>query len=81
MQNFKGFNLPTVLDEALEQMGYNTPTPIQAGAIPHALEGKDVLGSANTGTGKTAAFAIPMITHLINHPQSTAIVLTSYNFV
>jgi len=44
--------------------GYTTPTPIQAGAIPHALQGKDVLGIAQTGTGKTAAFVLPMITRL-----------------
>ncbi|MCC0014093.1 MAG: DEAD/DEAH box helicase, partial [Rhodobiaceae bacterium] len=54
---------PKVLS-AVTDAGYQTPTPIQAGAIPHALKGKDVLGIAQTGTGKTAAFVLPMITRL-----------------
>lgn len=54
---------PKVLS-AVTDAGYTNPTPIQAGAIPHALAGKDVLGIAQTGTGKTAAFVLPMITRL-----------------
>jgi superfamily II DNA/RNA helicase len=54
---------PKVL-QAISEAGYETPTPIQAGAIPPALEGKDVLGIAQTGTGKTAGFVLPMITLL-----------------
>ncbi|MFI0848107.1 DEAD/DEAH box helicase [Mesorhizobium sp. IMUNJ 23232] len=54
---------PKVLS-AVNDAGYTVPTPIQAGAIPHALQGKDVLGIAQTGTGKTAAFVLPMITRL-----------------
>jgi len=54
---------PKVLS-AVTDAGYTTPTPIQAGAIPHAIQGKDVLGIAQTGTGKTAAFVLPMITRL-----------------
>lgn len=54
---------PKVLS-AVTDAGYVQPTPIQAGAIPHALQGKDVLGIAQTGTGKTAAFVLPMITRL-----------------
>ena len=54
---------PKVL-KAIADTGYETPTPIQAGAIPPALEGKDVLGIAQTGTGKTASFVLPMITLL-----------------
>jgi len=54
---------PKVL-QAISEAGYETPTPIQAGAIPPALEGKDVLGIAQTGTGKTASFTLPMITLL-----------------
>ncbi|WP_198174115.1 DEAD/DEAH box helicase [Mesorhizobium xinjiangense] len=54
---------PKVLS-AVTDAGYVEPTPIQAGAIPHALAGKDVLGIAQTGTGKTAAFVLPMITRL-----------------
>ncbi|MGM0584917.1 MAG: DEAD/DEAH box helicase, partial [Pseudomonadota bacterium] len=54
---------PKVL-KAVEEAGYEEPTPIQAQAIPQALMGRDVLGIAQTGTGKTAAFTIPMITIL-----------------
>src|SRR5215475_1880337 len=54
---------PKVLS-AVADAGYSTPTPIQAGAIPHALQGKDVLGIAQTGTGKTASFVLPMLTRL-----------------
>ena len=54
---------PKVLS-AVTDAGYTVPTPIQIGAIPHALQGKDVLGIAQTGTGKTAAFVLPMITRL-----------------
>lgn len=54
---------PRVL-QAIADAGYETPTPIQAQAIPHALEGRDVLGIAQTGTGKTASFTLPMITRL-----------------
>jgi len=54
---------PKVLS-AVGDAGYSTPTPIQAGAIPHALKGKDVLGIAQTGTGKTASFVLPMLTRL-----------------
>jgi superfamily II DNA/RNA helicase len=54
---------PKVLS-AVTEAGYTKPTPIQAGAIPHAVQGKDVLGIAQTGTGKTAAFVLPMITRL-----------------
>ena len=54
---------PKVLS-AVTDAGYSVPTPIQAGSIPHALQGKDILGIAQTGTGKTAAFVLPMITRL-----------------
>ncbi|RVD47601.1 DEAD/DEAH box helicase, partial [Mesorhizobium sp. M7A.F.Ca.ET.027.03.2.1] len=54
---------PKVLS-AVTDAGYTEPTPIQAGAIPHALLGKDVLGIAQTGTGKTASFVLPMLTRL-----------------
>ena len=55
---------------ALEEEGYTNPTPIQEQSIPILLEGKDLLGSAQTGTGKTAAFAIPILQHLfLNKPQ------------
>ncbi|MDC3348412.1 DEAD/DEAH box helicase, partial [Paracoccaceae bacterium] len=64
MTKFIDLNLdPKVLDAIIEA-GYDTPTPIQEQAIPHALMAKDVLGIAQTGTGKTAAFTLPMISIL-----------------
>ncbi len=64
MTKFSDLNLDPRVLTAIEEAGYTTPTPIQAGAIPPALEGKDVLGIAQTGTGKTASFTLPMITLL-----------------
>ena len=64
MTKFSDLNLDPKVLKAVEETGYDTPTPIQAGAIAPALEGKDVLGIAQTGTGKTAAFTLPMITLL-----------------
>ncbi len=61
---FKELGLSPKLLSALEEAGYTEPTPIQAQAIPPALEGRDVLGIAQTGTGKTAAFTLPMIERL-----------------
>ena len=76
MQNFNELNLPESLQQALVKMEFNTPTPIQAQAIPVALEGRDILGSAQTGTGKTGAFGIPLVAHLINNPVTSALVMT-----
>ena len=64
MTQFSDLNLDPKVLQAVVEAGYETPTPIQAGAIPHALEGRDVLGIAQTGTGKTASFTLPMITML-----------------
>ncbi|WP_291736918.1 DEAD/DEAH box helicase [Leisingera sp. F5] len=64
MTKFTDLNLNPKVLKAIEEAGYETPTPIQAGAIPPALEGRDVLGIAQTGTGKTASFTLPMITML-----------------
>ncbi len=64
MIKFSELNLNPKVLKAVEEAGYETPTPIQAGAIPPALEGRDVLGIAQTGTGKTASFTLPMITML-----------------
>lgn len=73
---FNQFNLPAALLETLETMGYTAPTQIQAEAIPAARAGRDVLGSAQTGTGKTGAFCIPMIAALIEDPTKYALVMT-----
>ena len=64
MTKFSDLNLHPKVLKAVEEAGYENPTPIQAGAIPPALEGRDVLGIAQTGTGKTASFTLPMITKL-----------------
>jgi superfamily II DNA/RNA helicase len=62
--SFADLGLSEKVLKAVEDVGYSEPTPIQEGAIPHALAGKDVLGIAQTGTGKTASFVLPMITRL-----------------
>jgi len=62
--SFKELGLSPKVLSAVSDAGYLQPTPIQAGAIPHALQGKDVLGIAQTGTGKTASFVLPMLTRL-----------------
>ena len=64
MTKFSDLKLDPKVLKAVEEAGYDIPTPIQAGAIPPALEGRDVLGIAQTGTGKTASFTLPMITLL-----------------
>jgi superfamily II DNA/RNA helicase len=64
MTKFTDLNLHPKVLQAVAESGYETPTPIQAQAIPPALEGRDVLGIAQTGTGKTAGFTLPMITLL-----------------
>lgn len=76
MTNFKEFGLSERLIHTLDALGFKQATPIQAAAIPLALQGRDILGSAQTGTGKTGAFSIPMIEYLYNNPDKTAIVLT-----
>ena len=54
------FGLSDPVRQAIDDLGYEEPTPVQEGAIPHLLQGKDVIGQAQTGTGKTAAFGIPI---------------------
>ena len=61
---FNDLGLPDTLLASLSAVGYETPTPIQAATIPPLLEGRDVLGTAQTGTGKTAAFALPILAHI-----------------
>lgn len=65
---FQQLNVIEPILSALSHEGYTTPTPIQSQAIPSILEGKDLLGCAQTGTGKTAAFAIPVLQQLYNKP-------------
>ncbi len=67
MTTFTELKLSAPLLQALATEGYETPTPIQAQAIPPLLEGRDLLGIAQTGTGKTAAFALPLLQRLDRH--------------
>lgn len=69
MTKFSDLDLHKLLMKAIDAQGYETPTPIQAQAIPHLLEGKDLLGIAQTGTGKTAAFALPTLDYLLEHME------------
>ena len=62
--DFTQFNLHPELVQAVVERGYETPTPIQSQVIPVMLSGQDVIGRAQTGTGKTAAFALPMLNNL-----------------
>ncbi len=64
MNNFTQFNLDSNICKAITACGYTTPTPVQAKAIPEVLLGKDVVVSAPTGTGKTAAFVVPGLDYL-----------------
>lgn len=75
-ETFDGFGLPEKLLKAIGRIPFTKPTPIQAQTIPLALTGRDVLGSAQTGTGKTGAFGIPLIAHLMANPSAGALVLT-----
>ena len=76
---FRDLALSDIMLAALDQAGYQTPTAIQAGLIPLALQGVDLMGQARTGTGKTAAFAIPILERL-RPPRATrgpqALILT-----
>lgn len=76
MENFNSLGLPEALTHILSHMRFNRPTPIQAQAIPPALEGRDILGSAQTGTGKTAAFGIPLAAKLMSTSHGSALVMT-----
>ena len=72
MSNFDTLGLKPELMAALKDAGLKTPTPIQTKAIPLALEGQDVLGLAQTGTGKTLAFGLPLVSHLLDAPERPA---------
>ena len=72
MPSFAELGLLPELLKAVEEQGYSEPTPIQAQAIPLVMEGRDVLGGAQTGTGKTAAFALPLLHRLSRHANTSA---------
>jgi ATP-dependent RNA helicase DeaD len=75
MTTFNSFGLPSFLNDSLTRMGITVPTPIQVEAIPSGLLGTDILASAQTGTGKTIAYLIPLITNLLKSSQSSALIL------
>ena len=77
-QGFDGLSINPKIMQALESLGFKSPTPIQHKAIPSAIEGKDIIGIAQTGTGKTLAFGIPMIQRLasMSHKQGLIILPT-----
>jgi ATP-dependent RNA helicase RhlE len=66
--NFDAFGFHPNIAEGVRALGYVTPTPIQAQGIPPILAGRDVMGLAQTGTGKTAAFALPILQRLLTTP-------------
>lgn len=68
---FSELELDDLLLDAITQQGFNRPTPIQQAAIPALMAGKDILAGAATGTGKTAAFVLPALQHLIDNPSYT----------
>ncbi|MBV6396637.1 MAG: ATP-dependent RNA helicase RhlE [Anaerolineales bacterium] len=70
--NFTQFNLDSRLMVGINKAGYETATPIQEAAIPAALRGRDIIGTAQTGTGKTAAFVLPILNKLLNGPRNAA---------
>jgi ATP-dependent RNA helicase RhlE len=70
---FKDFGLSAAIIKALEEKGYENPTPIQKESIPQIISGRDVLGSAQTGTGKTAAFCIPLLEKLNREKKNTGV--------
>ncbi|MHB8173654.1 MAG: DEAD/DEAH box helicase, partial [Nitrospirota bacterium] len=73
--NFNDFGFIPQIVKAVEECGYEIATPIQEKAIPHVLSGKDVMGLAQTGTGKTAAFALPLLQRLSKGPKGRVRVL------
>src|SRR5437879_12465168 len=72
---FKALGLHPLLVQATREMGYTEPTPIQAEAIPPILGGRDLIATAQTGTGKTAAFLLPILHKLLHLPRGTTQVL------
>ena len=72
---FEDFKINSVLKSNILKKGYINPTPIQDVAIPYLLLGRDVVGIANTGTGKTAAFLIPLLDKILNNPQEKVLVI------
>ena len=70
MTTFRELGLSDSLLQSVESMGFEEATPIQAETIPHALQGKDIIGQAQTGTGKTATFGLPLLDKVDTHKES-----------
>ena len=70
-QSFSQLSLSPSIARAVAEMGYENMTPIQAQAIPVVLEGRDVMGAAQTGTGKTAAFSLPLLQRMLKHENAS----------
>jgi superfamily II DNA/RNA helicase len=75
--NFENLNLHPKVMAGVRELGYTELTPIQEKAIPPALAGKDIIGLAQTGTGKTAAFVLPVLEHLMKNPVRHIVALLS----
>lgn len=72
---FNDFQIDERIKKNIAKKGYTAPTPIQDRAIPHILRGSDVVGIANTGTGKTAAFLIPLIHKVLQNPKKENVLI------
>ncbi|NCO46310.1 MAG: DEAD/DEAH box helicase, partial [Vibrio sp.] len=72
IKTFADLDLDPCIIAAIEDMGFERPTQVQAEAIPQALDGRDILASAPTGTGKTAAFVLPALQYLLDFPRKRA---------
>ena len=73
--NFEDFAIHPLIQKNIKEKGYNKPSAIQDQSIEHGLSGKDVVGIANTGTGKTAAFALPMLTSIMHDKTKRALII------
>ncbi|HIP76075.1 MAG TPA: DEAD/DEAH box helicase, partial [Psychromonas hadalis] len=70
--SFEALNLPAPILQAIKEQGYTKPSPIQAQAIPVVLDGKDIMAAAQTGTGKTAGFTLPLLANLLKGERAKA---------
>ena len=75
MQSFSEFQLPAALQEAIDALGYKEPTPVQAASFPLLVQGRDLLATAQTGTGKTAAFALPLLKNMIESGKAKPVLI------
>ena len=73
--SFEDLPLHSKLQKGVREIGYRVPTPIQQGTIPHAVSGRDIVGTAQTGTGKTAAFLLPVLERLLEEPRGRILAL------